>query len=154
MNDLAPHYRTATITPGTGTPNSGQTGGTATVTAVSTTPTDTGSTLGTETAVTTPEPPQRAAKTSDLVASDSFDFTSSYTVKVDIQLSKTAPKYLNICQESTGLNNSVEVDYGSCLLQMALEVGRFEGDITVTNDITKLVIAIWDFTGSNSEYRF
>ena len=125
-----------------------------TATVAPATPIGTESTTNPETEVTAPEPPQKAVKTSDLIASNSFDFTSSYTVSVDVRLSGTEPRYLNICREYTDLGSGIEVNYGSCLLQTALAGGAFEGDITVTNDIKNLVIAIWDFTGSNPEYRF
>ncbi|MFT7245184.1 MAG: hypothetical protein ACI82A_002549 [Candidatus Azotimanducaceae bacterium] len=48
---------------------------------------------------------------------------------------------MNWDEKSTAI---LEVEYGSRLLLTTLEGGEYDGDISVTNDITQLVIAIWD----------
>lgn len=105
-----------------------------------------------------PEPentaPPEITRTADLTASDSFDFTSSYDVQIEVDLGTSEPRYLNVCGEFERQGEQTAVEYGSCVLQTPLENGQYSGNISLTNDVSELVIAIWDYSGGDPAYQY
>ena len=93
-------------------------------------------------------------RTADLVASETFDFTSSYDVSVNVNLGPGANRYLNICNDFLRNGDQADINYGSCVLQTPLENGEYRGTMSLTNDIRDLAIAIWDYTGGEPTYYF
>ncbi|MFN3235582.1 MAG: hypothetical protein ACE37D_00835 [Pseudomonadales bacterium] len=94
------------------------------------------------------------SKTADLKASTTFDFTSSFDVGVDINLDNKEKLYLNICNRFDTDDGKTNVDYDSCVLQAPIENGRYQGTLSLTNDVQQLVIAIWNYSGSDPTYYF
>lgn len=122
-------------------------------------PTTTSAVATPSTETTTPAQPEEPSppdvtRTSDLTASETFEFTSSYDVTVDVNLGPGANRYLNICNDFQRTDATAEVDYGSCVLQAPLEDGIYQGTLSLTNDIRDLVIAIWSYTGEEPTYYF
>lgn len=88
-------------------------------------------------------------KTSDLTASEMFSFTSSsqISVNLDLEAYASADAYLTICSKFSTTEKATDIDYGSCLLQAPLLDGRYQGELSLPNDIDKLIIAIWQYNG-------
>ena len=92
--------------------------------------------------------------TKDIVVSaEEMNFQSSYKLKVDVDIntSPTERAFLSICSDFTEDNGQVsDIDYENCILRTGITNGKYEGDLKVTNDKTKLVAAIWFYDKSRS----
>lgn len=98
--------------------------------------------------------PENITSTKDLSVSETFDFTSSYDVAVNINLGAGTNRYLNICNDFQRTSGQTNVDYDSCVLQAPLDDGQYQGTLSLTNDSTELVVAIWTYSGGEPEYYF
>lgn len=92
-----------------------------------------------------------ATRTSDLSVGQDFNFTSSFDLSVDVNLTKLAnvDSYLTICLpvEANGLSEFSNVN--RCMLKTLLVNGTYLGSVSLTNDVTSLVVSVWNFDGGS-----
>jgi hypothetical protein len=97
---------------------------------------------------------QSEAKSSrEIVVPDGFTLNSerSFNLRIALSENDTQAAYLSICSDyEQHSDSSYSINYDSCLLRASLNDSTYEAIITVTNDTTGLVAAIW-FMDENKE---
>lgn len=84
--------------------------------------------------------------TEDLVVTETFLFSSNYSVKVQADLPDNY-NHLTICYTKQG---SEQADYSRCLLRAELDQGAFDGELLITNDTSRLVVSAWDYSDADN----
>ncbi|MEP5321221.1 hypothetical protein [Marinobacter alexandrii] len=89
----------------------------------------------------------QVGSTSDLVVSEGFDFDSSWTLQVDVNLARrnTDEGYVLLCTEYDGDADGYTVDYASCPLRAQLNKGVWQGELKMTATATELLAVILHF---------
>ena len=100
----------------------------------------------------TPEPPAVIETTSDITTSETFKFTSSYSVNVDLSVSddQMDQVFVNLCSGFESAGDGYEIDYDSCLVRSSLPGGRYTGEILVPNHVDSLLAEIRFFDADKS----
>lgn len=80
--------------------------------------------------------------TAELVAAKSFLLEHEYELAVSYQSDERRSAYLSVCTEFTEGQYGIKVNYNSCLLRTSIE-GDYAGTLKVSNDKSRLVMAIW-----------
>ena len=101
-------------------------------------------TTNTETAIV-----ETATRTRELRVGEDFDFTSSSSIDVQINLSSEAglESYLTICVSPMLDEIGTFSNDEQCLVRTPLENGIFQGQIARTNDVNNLVVSVWGYEG-------
>ncbi len=100
------------------------------------------------------EPLPEYASTSELVAESSFLLEPEYELSIRYESKNISDAYLSICTEFELEGAITRVDYDSCLLRTSIN-GDYLGSLSVPNDKTRLVMAVWFFDKPESpEYNF
>ena len=83
-------------------------------------------------------------QTSELLASDTFVFSSSWDLAVDVDISsrRVSPTFLAICGEYVESEDGYEVDYADCQLKTPLDAGRYIGSLRMTGNSDELLVTI------------
>lgn len=102
------------------------------------------------------DPNKDVSSAAELVVPKEFKFSSSYELPVDVNISGTTTEraFLSICPNYTAKNGGgFDIDYQNCLIRTPFSNGTYTGNLTVTNDKTKLIAAIW-FFGTGRDAMF
>ena len=83
-------------------------------------------------------------QTSDLVASETFLFSNSWDLAIDIDVSARRPGdvYLTVCGDYRRDGEQFVVDYSNCQLKTALNDGRFQGSLRLTGVTGALLVTL------------
>lgn len=87
-----------------------------------------------------------ASRSRDIEVPNDFNLQSNkaVTLSVTIDAEANLPAYLSVCtdyrQDDAG---QYIINYESCLLRTSLDSSDFETDLTITNDMSGLVAALW-----------
>lgn len=93
----------------------------------------------------------QAKSFSDLSVDQTFEFTNSNKLTLDIEiasLSSTAA-YVSVCQVANKANK-----YADCLFRGKMTNGVIKADIELPNHIDNLSMAIWHLDGSNQRQQY
>lgn len=94
--------------------------------------------------------------TKELEANQFFDLSSSYELSVDIDISKKISEsraFLSICSDFEVLESGeIKIGYENCILRTSIKNGLYKGNLNVTNDNEKLIVAIWFFDSDEKPY--
>lgn len=100
------------------------------------------------------EPLPEYASTSELVAESSFLLEPEYELTIRYESPNSSDGYLSICTEFELEGAITRVDYDSCILRTSIN-GDYLDTLSVPNDKTRLVMAVWFFDMPESpEYNF
>ena len=80
--------------------------------------------------------------TAELISAKSFLLKAEYDLSITYKNESNRSAYLSVCTEFTDGENGIKVNYNSCLLRTSIE-SSFAGKLTVANDKSNLVMAIW-----------
>jgi len=80
--------------------------------------------------------------TAELISAKSFLLKPEYDLSISYKNESNRSAYLSVCTEFTDDENGIKVNYNSCLLRTSIE-SNFAGTLTVANDKSNLVMAIW-----------
>jgi hypothetical protein len=89
-----------------------------------------------------PDPNAIYDTTAELIASKSFLLEQDYALDVSYKSEGNRSAYLSVCTEFTEGEYGIKVNYNSCLLRTSID-NDYTGTLTVANDQTRLVMAIW-----------
>lgn len=89
-----------------------------------------------------PDPNAIYDTTAELIASKSFLFKQEYELAVSYKNNGNRSAYLSVCTEFTEEQNSIQVNYNSCLLRASIE-SDYTGTLSIANNQNNLVMAIW-----------
>lgn len=92
--------------------------------------------------ITMPDPEAIYETTAELVAATSFLIKPEYDLTVTYGNKNNRNAYLSVCTEFSEENDTIKVNYDSCLLRTSISTD-YEGKLSVANDKTRLVMAIW-----------
>ena len=87
-----------------------------------------------------------ASRTQDILVPSGFSFATDNTLNIYIDQETLDNKkaYLSICKDfSVNEKMQYTVNYENCLLRTLLDTNDFEASLHVTNDINRLVAAVW-----------
>jgi len=80
--------------------------------------------------------------TAELVVAKSFLIEQEYDLSISYKNDNNRNVYLSVCTEFIEEKSGIKVNYNSCLLRTSIE-SSFAGKLTVANDKSRLVMAIW-----------
>jgi len=80
--------------------------------------------------------------TAELVVDKPFLLKPEYELVVSYKDSNNRSAYLSVCTEFTEEQDNIKVNYNSCLLRTSVD-SNYQASLTVANDKTRLVMAIW-----------
>jgi len=80
--------------------------------------------------------------TAELVVAKSFLLEQEYDLSISYKNDNNRNVYLSVCTEFIEEKSGIKVNYNSCLLRTSIE-SSFAGKLTVANDKSRLVMAIW-----------
>lgn len=83
------------------------------------------------------------SSTAELVVAKSFLLEPEYDLQVNYVNTNEQNIYLSVCTDFEESNTGIEVNYESCLVRTSV-TESFQEYITIPNDKTKVVMAIWD----------
>jgi|GEM_PF-793374 len=89
-----------------------------------------------------PNPDAVYDSTAELIVPSVFTFEQEYPLSVEVSIAANRKAYISICSDFNREGDGVTVNYDSCLLRTSIE-GDFNGELTVPNDKSTLVMAIW-----------
>ena len=89
-----------------------------------------------------PDPNAIYDTTAELIASKSFLLEQDYELNVSYNSEGNRSAFLSVCTEFTEGQYGIKVNYNSCLLRTSID-NDYTGRLTVANDQTRLVMAIW-----------
>jgi hypothetical protein len=89
-----------------------------------------------------PDPNAVYDTTAELIASRKFLIEPEYELEVSYLNDNDRNAYLSVCSDFNEGKNGLTVNYNSCLLRISVE-SYYAGTLSVANDKTRLVMAIW-----------
>lgn len=86
-----------------------------------------------------------AESSSEIVVPKGFDLETEQAFTLAVNHSQTnVDAYLSVCTDfEAQADGSFDINYDSCVMRTSLEFDTFEAEIAVTNDVTKLIAALW-----------
>lgn len=91
--------------------------------------------------------------TADLQAPENFNFTSHYSLNVDLDIQNTTTDraYLSICKNFSG-DESVgfSIDYKDCVVRSSVSEGMYQGELQLSNTDREFVAEVWLFDQKRS----
>lgn len=108
------------------------------------TPAPTPTPTPTPTAVPAPiaDPNATYETTAELIANRDFNLNQEYQLTVNYKAREARNVYLSLCSDFTQTQESIEVDYNSCLMRTATN-SDYSGVVNVAAENQQLVMAIW-----------
>ena len=89
-----------------------------------------------------PDPNAIYDTTAELVVSRTFLISQEYKLEISYGNKNDRRVYLSICTDFNEGASGITVNYNSCLLRASIETD-YTGSLSVANDKTRLVMAIW-----------
>lgn len=97
-------------------------------------------------------PSTEVTATQDIVTTEEFAFKTSWNLDVDFTIpGASGTRFLSLCTNFDTLSGgSYDVDYDSCLVRSIISGGTYEASLAVSDEVTKLVAAVWEFSESGT----
>lgn len=94
---------------------------------------------------------KQAKNFSDLAVAQTFEFTNSNTLTLDIEIASLTdtPAYVSVCQV---VNNTSK--YTDCIYRGKMTKGSINANIELPNHVESLAMAIWYLDGSNQREHY
>ena len=91
-------------------------------------------------------------QTRELSASESFVFSSSRELAIDVDISarRTAPTFLSVCGNFTQPEGTYRVNYADCQLKAPLLQGRYTGSLRITGGLEQLLVVLMPLEDPNA----
>ena len=91
-------------------------------------------------------------QTRELSASESFVFSSSRELAIDVDISarRTAPTFLSVCGNFTQPEGTYRVNYADCQLKVPLLQGRYTGSLRITGGVEQLLVILMPLEDPNA----
>ena len=91
-------------------------------------------------------------QTRELSASESFVFSSSRELAIDVDISarRTAPTFLSVCGNFTQPEGTYRVNYADCQLKAPLLQGRYTGSLRITGGVEQLLVILMPLEDPNA----
>ena len=91
-------------------------------------------------------------QTRELSASESFVFSSSRELAIDVDISarRTAPTFLSVCGNFTQPEETYRVNYADCQLKAPLLQGRYTGSLRITGGVEQLLVVLMPLEDPNA----
>ena len=91
-------------------------------------------------------------QTRELSASESFVFSSSRELAIDVDISarRTAPTFLSVCGNFTRPEGTYRVNYADCQLKAPLRQGRYTGSLRITGGVEQLLVILMPLENPNA----
>lgn len=91
-------------------------------------------------------------QTRELSASESFVFSSSRELAIDVDISarRTAPTFLSVCGNFTQPEGTYRVNYADCQLKAPLLQGRYTGSLRITGGVEQLLVVLMPLEDPNA----
>lgn len=91
-------------------------------------------------------------QTRELSASESFAFSSSRELAIDVDISarRTAPTFLSVCGNFTRPEGTYRVNYADCQLKAPLLQGRYTGSLRITGGVEQLLVILMPLEDPNA----
>lgn len=87
-----------------------------------------------------------ANRTADLKSTSSFEFKTQWELHVDFDIAdaRNSQGFLSLCSDYEFDGESAyQINYDKCALRAAIDNGRFNSSVNVTNDVTDLLAVVW-----------
>ena len=91
-------------------------------------------------------------QTRELSASESFVFSSSRELAIDVDISarRTASTFLSVCGNFTQPEGTYRVNYADCQLKAPLLQGRYTGSLRITGGVEQLLVILMPLEDPNA----
>lgn len=91
-------------------------------------------------------------QTRELSASESFVFSSSRELAIDVDISarRTAPTFLSVCGNFTRPEGTYRVNYADCQLKAPLLQGRYTGSLRISGGVEQLLVILMPLEDPNA----
>lgn len=97
-----------------------------------------------------PDPDPVPETTGAIDSDQEFEFESARTLFVDFDIPVTEDGYLSVCTDYSGSAGAYEIDLESCPVRSPAVSGVYQGSISVTNEVTSLIGALYFYDESAS----
>ena len=96
-----------------------------------------------------------ADNTTDLVVDADFTIQSTWKMVVDFDAPGVmGDTFLSVCSDYSSTPTGYDINFDSCVVRSAISNGVFDGEVTVTNDIERLIGAMYYYDETTPpEYR-